>query len=577
MLEPRKYQIEAVEAVIEASKRGVSRQLISLPTGTGKTIIFALLAKRLGVRTLILAHREELLQQARQKMLLVWGTKSPSCQPEANVGLLRRKETKGLLSEVCIASVQTAIQPKRLAALKSRSFGLLIIDEAHHATADSYYKIASELGFLTGDRGRSPLLVGVTATAYRGDKVALGNVFDEIVFERSTITMIRGGFLCDARGVSVETRVDLADIHTQAGDFVSSELARAVNIPERNALVAGTYAEQAQGRKAVVFCVNVQHSLDMATTFRERGINAEAVYGAMGMTERKSILDAYGRGSLNVVTNCNVLTEGWDAPETSAIFLARPTKSPVLYTQMIGRGLRIHPGKNDCLVVDFADIAGRHSLCGLSTLAGNPRVKVGKGELLTEAIERLEREDWEEDKQKIIVSAENREIDLFERSKYIWQAVGNNFRLPLTDGSSVWCKQTQEGYTAWAVDSSGTIKVLSEDVLPLGYAMGICEDFIRSLSVGRYSDKNAHWRKRPASSGQLEYLKKLGVMLDREITKGEASDLIDKVMSQPASEKQICCIKKHNLHTEPNLLTKTEASRLIAKYKHNNRMGEATA
>jgi len=244
---------------------------------------------------------------------------------------------------------------------------------------------------------------------------------------------------------------------------------------------------------------------------------------------------------------------------------------------MVGRGLRIHPHKNDCLVVDFVDVAGRHSLCGLSTLAGNPRVMVRKDELLTEAIERLEREDWEEDKQEIFISAENREIDLFERSKYVWQPVGVNFRLTLTDGSAVWCKVTNDGYTAWAVDASGTIKVLSEDVLPLGYAMGICEDFIRSLSVGRYSFKNASWRKRPASQGQLDYLRRLGVSLDRHITKGEASDLIDKVVSQPASEKQVFCIKKHNLHAEPNLLTKTEASRLIAKYKHNSQTEVATA
>jgi len=545
-------------------------------------------------------------------MLLVW--------PEADVGLLRRKEAKGLHSEICIASVQTAVQKKRLAALKSRNYGLLIIDEAHHATAESYYKIVRELGFLQppayghplplevgletrdsftpfGTKGVAQsaggcLLVGVTATAYRGDKVALGNVFQEIVFERSTITMIRGGFLCDARGVSVETRVDLADLHTQAGDFISSELAHAVNIPERNALVAEAYEEQAQGRKAVVFCVDVQHSLDMAATFRERGIPAEAVYGAMPMGERKRILTDYCRGGnlppvcggvcdgrtagfaptvIDVITNCNVLTEGWDAPETSAIFLARPTKSPVLYTQMVGRGLRIHPGKNDCLVVDFADIAGRHSLCGLSTLAGNPRLKVRKDELLTEAIERLEREEWEEDKQNITVYAENSEIDLFERSKYVWQAVGKNFRLTLTDGGAVWCKVTEDGYTAWAVDASGTVKVLSEDVLPLGYAMGICEDFIRSLSIGRFSDKNASWRKYPASQGQLDYLQRLGVSLDRDITKGEASDLIDKIMSQPASEKQICCIKKHNIHADPYLLTKNEASRLISKYKHSSR------
>ena len=138
MITPRKYQIEAVNAVAKARERGVMRQLISLPTGTGKTIVFALLAKRLNVRTLILAHREELLLQARDKMLQVW--------PQADVGLLRRKETHGLQSEICIASVQTASQPKRLAALQTRNFELVIIDEAHHATAESYCKILGALG-----------------------------------------------------------------------------------------------------------------------------------------------------------------------------------------------------------------------------------------------------------------------------------------------------------------------------------------------------------------------------------------------------------------------------------------------
>jgi hypothetical protein len=226
-------------------------------------------------------------------------------------------------------------------------------------------------------------------------------------------------------------------------------------------------------------------------------------------------------------------------------------------------------------VVDFADVAGRHSLCGLSTLAGNPRLKVGKDELLTEAIERLDQGACPMDPlgdASLEISADHREIDLFERSKCVWQAVGKNFRLSLTDGGAVWCKVTEDGYTAWAADAQGTVKVLSKDVLPLGYAMGICEDFIRSLSVGRYSDKNALWRRRPASQGQLEYLRKLGVMLDRNITKGEASDLIDKAMSQPASEKQISCIKKYGLHIEPNLLTKAEASRLIAKNRQLPRM-----
>lgn len=188
MITPRPYQTEALDAVLGRWRDGVTRQLVSLPTGCGKTLIFGMVAGALKTRTLVLAHREELLLQARQKIRLVY--------PEADVGILKAEERSGLWADICVASVQTAM--RNTEALRERGFRLLICDEAHHAAAASYTKIFEALGFMEGDR--SKLLLGVTATAYRGDNVGLGSVFEEIVFERSILAMMKAGYLCDVRG-----------------------------------------------------------------------------------------------------------------------------------------------------------------------------------------------------------------------------------------------------------------------------------------------------------------------------------------------------------------------------------------
>ncbi|GHV48012.1 putative DEAD box family helicase, phage associated [Synergistales bacterium] len=560
MITPRNYQLEAVNAIIDAQSRGVYKQLVSLPTGTGKTIIFGLLLQKLGGRAIILAHREELIQQAREKILMI--------SPAANVGLLRGKDISGIGCNICVASVQSAIQKKKLALLRAQTFGLMIIDEAHHSTANTYFKLASELGFL--DDNPKKLLVGVTATAYRGDKVALGEVFDEIVFERSTMTMIRGGFLCDVRGLSVKTDADLSEVHTTGGDLDVHELALAVDTPERNTIVAGAFKSHANSRQGVVFCVDVAHALNMAESLRTSGIKAAAVYGSMPKDERREVLFDYSRGRIQALTNCNVLTEGWDAPETSAIFLSRPTKSPVLYTQMVGRGLRLAPGKKDCLVVDFADVAGKHSLCGLATLAGLSRVVFrDEKETLAEAVERMETEETEE-REQIKLRTATAELDLFERRSWDWGKQGVNFKLSLPERKTAWCRVAESGYTAF-VETPDGIVILSESALPLGYAMGVCEDYARRLGAARFAEKNAPWRKRPASDGQKELMTKLKIAFAPDISKGEAGRLIDAALGRPATGEQIQRIADKGLHPMPDILTYQAAKKIIKEGANNGK------
>ena len=439
----------------------------------------------------------------------------------------------------------------------------ILVHNCHHATAESYMRLMGELGFLADDPEK--LLVGVTATGYRGDGVALSEAFQEVVFERSIMTMIRAEYLCDAKGISVSTKADLSQVHTRAGDFALNELSDVIDIPERNDLVARSYLEHASGRKGVVFCCDVKHSMHMAESLRKHGVKAEAVYGDMDRDERRVTLERFDTGPLDVLTNCNVLTEGWDAPATSAILLARPTKSPVLYTQMVGRGLRRAPMKTDCLVMDFVDTAGRHSLCSLATLAGNPRVVPKKGETLSEAYDRVEREE-EQVERVVKLKPKTAEFELFEKSKFIWSAVGEHFKLSMGKNHDLFAKRVSGGYVPLEFPPEGDVIHLSEDPLPLGYAMGVCEDHCRQYGRSSLAMKNAPWRKNKATEKQLDTLKRLGVQHDPDITAGEASALLQQKLDEPATSKQKYTIRKNGLHPTPDVLTKAHASRLIGQW-----------
>ena len=276
MLKPREYQTSAVAAVLEKWRQCVTRQIVSLPTGTGKTIIFGLLAKEFNKKTLVLAHRNELLSQAVEKMLFV--------NPGADIGIFKAAERNGLNREICVASIQTAT--RHTDKLKERDFSLCICDEAHHASANSYVKVFEDLGFMDGDA--SKLLLGVTATAFRADGQALGEVFEEIVFERSILAMIRAVYLVDIRGIAIGTDTSIERVKTRAGDFAIDELEEAVDTPERNSLITKAYLEHGENRPGIVFAVSVQHAHNIADAFQNQGVSCAPVWGDMDSDEHNA-------------------------------------------------------------------------------------------------------------------------------------------------------------------------------------------------------------------------------------------------------------------------------------------------
>jgi superfamily II DNA or RNA helicase len=355
----RPYQQECLASILSAYKQGRRRLLISLPTGTGKTVVFVNFVRgfQMKKKLLVLAHRDELLEQARDKLALY--------APEASVSIEQGSRHADPDSKVVIASVATLgrANSKRLSALSPDAFSIVVVDEAHHAVAATYQRILEHFGPF--DAANHRLLVGFTATPRRGDGQALGRVFEEITFSRGIEEMIREGWLCDVSGLRVRTDVNLDTVQVRHGDFVESQLAKAVNVKTRNDTVVEAYCRYASDRRAIVFCVDVAHTRAMAETFQRAGLKSQAVWGEMTREDRRAALESFRRGTTTVLTNCNVLTEGFDEPRVSCVIMARPTKSRLLYAQMIGRGTRLHEDKPNLLVMDLADNSREHSLAGI--------------------------------------------------------------------------------------------------------------------------------------------------------------------------------------------------------------------
>lgn len=556
---PREYQSEALEAVSEYRANGITRQLISLPTGCGKTVVFALLAKEINVKTLVIAHTEELIKQAVSKFRVVW--------PEVDIGIVKA-ESDDTDAQVVVASIQTASKPKRLAKLKEQGFGLMIVDEAHHATAASYATVIEELGFLQDQTDK--LLVGVTATPKRSDGVGLGVIFQEIVFERSMHTMIRSGYLSPLVGKQVFTKVELARVGMSKGDFIASELSKVVNTPERNRLIVDNYTEYALDRtKALAFCVDVQHAKDLAAAFQEKGISAEAVYGAMSDEERANVLEGFVKGDYSVLTNCQLLTEGFDEPSIDCVIMGRPTQSTSLFTQMIGRGTRTFPLKQNCLVLDFTDNATKHKLCTYKNTLEGAVASLFEGDSIKEpkeCNESLEGETGDSRAYDAVKILEERieEISFFDSVHFAWNPVGESWHLILAANREVWVVPFEDGFYVKAYKDK-EMHLLSKRVLPLNYALGVAEDWARKQTTkSAWARKDAAWRAEPATQKQKETLTRCGISFSEDISKGQASQILDGRFNEPATIKQVYWLRANGVNI-PHSITKVEARKLIAQ------------
>jgi superfamily II DNA or RNA helicase len=337
--ELRPYQLEAINAVRREFATHRSTLLV-LATGLGKTVTFSAIARRCkdrGTRVLVVAHRDELLEQAaatlrRFGLSVVIEQGSRRANPSA-------------LPDVVVASVQT-LQRARLKRFAPDAFGLVVIDEAHHATARSYRELLKHFA--------SAKVLGVTATPDRADGVGLRAVFESVAKRMDLAEGIAGRWLSplELRTVRVGD-LDLSNVRTVAGDFAAGELEQELLRDRVLHQVAGPLAELCAGRQTLVFVAGVKQAHALAEVLAGYGVGAAAVDGSMSRDERARVLQAYRSGHLQVVCNAMLWAEGFDAPETSCVALVRPTKSRALLVQMIGRGTRLAPGKRECLVLDF--------------------------------------------------------------------------------------------------------------------------------------------------------------------------------------------------------------------------------
>lgn len=613
----RPYQEQQLEAIATTFlDKNLNRLLIKSPTGTGKTVTFAELMKWERIRAwlgrfpsserrmLVIAHREELLDQAAAKIRA------------ANPGLLvaveqgdRRASTA---VDVVVASIQTlsAMKFRRLDRLvKEMRFRIVIVDEAHHSAARTYRATLARLGFLppmaedvAGDIERAEetdvaameqalkgwdrvapkdqLLVGVTATPNRSDAVGLGCVFQTIAYSYALRDAISDGWLVPIVSWAIETDTSLDDVRVNRGEFNQRDLADAVNNELRNQKAVAAWREYADGRPTIAFTVDVAHAHALAAEFDKAGYRAAAVSGETPKDERRAILDRFMNGGLDILANCMVLTEGTDLPIASCILHAKPTKSSTLYEQMTGRGLRLHPDKTECVVIDLVDVARRHSLQAAPVLYGLPPGLIGKGEKL---------DQLDEDYQKLIDEMGGR-FDVagqFENGGHLtlealrqkaslvdiwkvpdlgafgsgramtWIKVGDDeFRMeyPWKDAAGVegferlevrkdyldrweviltWCEKLQAGEKRRPERRQSTI---ASQIITSDGAAGVAEAFVlqHRRSVTKLRSVDAPWRQSEASPKQIQLLKRLKIPHGAKVTRGEASDLIDLYNSRRA-------------------------------------------
>lgn len=626
----RDYQLEAIEAVTDAWNRGKNAPLVVLPTGAGKTIVAAELISRFceanpTKKAMFLAHREELLTQTRSKLMVV--------NDSISVGVVQGSSNQ-LGRRVTVASVQTVGHHtgRRIAeVMAAGQVGLLIIDEAHHATAPGYQRVIERLK----DGDPELVIMGLTATPDRADGTALDSVFNTVAYARDIFWMIEHGYLVAPTGVTVKLDIDLDAVATREGEFVSSQLSKIMNQPPVNFAVVRAWQEHGFDRKMLAFCVDVAHAEALAETFRDAGYPSAAIHGELPKKERERVLDDFRKGALKIVTNCEVLTEGYDDPSTEGIIMARPTQSRGLFAQAIGRGLRPYPGKTECIVIDVVGNSEKHSLASLASLAGLDPLGAAESESSEpkDPTDELLAEEDELPNVNDVRASQVRELD-FQRLarrrqlRYAWRetTIGWTLQIPRVGYFLVaWADTAHTKCTVHFYDmregrrDQPPVHVLSSPVdfdLAYGMVEGELERFLRAratrnnpqwgnrgneepaeddpnaqASIFAWIDlddglseeihvpeammmNDAGWRRRPISPKQEQLLRKLGAKnTTMPQTAGEAADLITVLQVEHDYKMRLPPTPKqlgylrHHRIPFTRELTKQGAARLIVEHR----------
>lgn len=549
----RDYQTECVDAVERAFDAGTRRCGVILPTGAGKTVVFSELIRRWlknparRGRVLVLAHREELLDQAVRKLRDALGA-GPGAP---RVGLVKGQQHNGVLADAVVASVQTLRNAKRRAQL--RDVGLIVVDECHHATADSYRIILDHYGAFADDGSDGVRVVGCTATMSRGDKARLADIWPEIVYERDIAWMIRQGYLCGVRGIRVQVPdLDLRRVKRLAGDFSESALGEALEGSLAPEMIAKAYAEHAEGRQGILFAPTVSSAAVIGEAVAETGPAVRLVHGAMATRERHAALDAFREGSVRVLASCMILTEGTDLPMAKVGIMARPTTVSALYVQMAGRVLRPYPGETRATLLDVCGVTSKHSLIAPVDLFGKELDAVEVDDELLQILcehcgvtgghdpgcptlpltldDDLDDAAGVDESVGLVGELEAVEVDLFHGSKSAWLRTyagywflpaGRERYIAIVPGEDrstfdvVWMHAYRHGVSGW----------VARGVSELSYAQAFAEGNV-TREEKMITSRESSWRARRASEKTHAHAARIGLMLDPDVRGGEASDLI---------------------------------------------------
>lgn len=343
LIELHEHQQVALASLQSMRDQGESIALLYHATGAGKTVTAVSDAKRLGKRTLFLAHTKELITQAQGTFETIWDT--------AETGLYVAEQKDNQAYVVC-SSIQSI--SRNLDQFKPDDFGYVIIDECHHGAADTYKKVLSYF--------KPEFTLGLTATPDRTDGESILEDFKNVAHKLDLPQAVELGVLVPIRCIRVKTNVDLSTVRINGVKYYAQDLESKLFVPERNNILAETYLKFVRGKKTVVFCASVRHANEISEIFKQKGILCESVSGSMKSAERSRILDQYENGDIQVLCACDLLNEGWDSPKTEVLFMARPTLSKTLYVQQLGRGMRKSEGKDYLMVFDFIDNAGMFNM-----------------------------------------------------------------------------------------------------------------------------------------------------------------------------------------------------------------------
>lgn len=463
----RKYQEEARTSIQAEWREGNKKTLLVLPTGTGKTIVFSKVIEdrvREGERVLVLAHRGELLEQAADKLEVSTGLKTAT----------EKAEQTSLNSwfRVVVGSVQTMMREKRLSKFNPDYFDTIIIDEAHHCLSDGYQRV---LNYFDAN------VLGVTATPDRGDMRNLGEYFESLAYEYSLPKAIKEGFLSPIKALTIPLKLDLSNVGQQSGDFKTSDLGSALDPYLEQ--IADEMVKNANDRKTVVFLPLVNTSKKFAEILNQKGFRAAEINGES--QDRAEILKDFDEGKYNILCNSMLLTEGWDCPSVDCIVVLRPTKIRSLYSQMVGRGTRLYPGKNELLLLDFLWHSERHELC-------HPAHLIAENEEVAEAMTKQ-------------IEESGMPMDLEEVEQTATEDVIN------------------EREEALAKQLAEMKKRKRKLVDPLQFEMSI-----QAQDLADYAPSFG-WEMGPPSENQTNALEKLGILPDQIDNAGKASMVLDRL------------------------------------------------